>query len=149
LFYPPLAALLLRFGRAGLSATVLSLLGAAVLGWRSWLYLHGASENYLTMATDARLDAILIGCLMALWRNPWLDPVPAPHRLRDLAVAGACLAVLVVTLLDRSDAFRLTARYTFQSVAIAPLIWLAVARAQHAPFRWLNSRVLSYIGVVS
>jgi peptidoglycan/LPS O-acetylase OafA/YrhL len=149
LFYPPLAALLLRIGRAGLSATVLSLLGAAVLGWRCWLYLHGASENYLTMATDARLDAILIGCLMALWRNPWLDPVPAPHRLRDLAVAGACLAVLVVTLLDRSDAFRQTARYTFQSIAIAPLIWLAVARAQHAPFSWLSWRVLSYLGVVS
>jgi peptidoglycan/LPS O-acetylase OafA/YrhL len=149
LFYPPLAALLLRIGRAGLSVTVLSLLGAAVLGWRCWLYLHGASENYLTMATDTRLDAILIGCLMALWRNPWLDPLPAPHRLRDLAVAGACIAVLLVTLLDRSDAFRLTVRYTFQSLAIAPLIYLAVARAQDVPFRWLSSKVLVYVGVVS
>ena len=148
-FYPPLAALLLRIGRAGLSATVLSLLGAAVLGWRCWLYLHGASENYLTMATDARLDAILIGCLMALWRNPWLDPVPAPHRLRDFAVAAGCLAVLVVTLVDRTDAFRLTVRYTFQSLAIAPLIYLAVARAQQAPFSWLNWRVVTWLGVVS
>jgi peptidoglycan/LPS O-acetylase OafA/YrhL len=148
-FYPPLAALLLRIGRAGLSATVLSVLAAAVLGWRCWLYLHGASENYLTMATDTRLDAILIGCLMALWRNPWLDPVPAPHRLRDFAVMGGCLAILVVTLLDRTDAFRLTLRYTVQSLAIAPLIYLAVARAQQAPFRWLSWRAVSWLGVVS
>jgi peptidoglycan/LPS O-acetylase OafA/YrhL len=148
-FYPPLAALLLRIGRAGLSATVLSLLGAAVLGWRCWLYLHGASENYLTMATDTRLDAILIGCLMALWRNPWLDPVPAPHRLRDFAVVAGCFAVLVVTLLDRSDAFRLTLRYTLQALAIAPLIYLAVARAQQAPFSWLSWRVVTWLGVVS
>jgi peptidoglycan/LPS O-acetylase OafA/YrhL len=147
--YPPLAALLLRFGRVGLSVTALSTLCAAVLAWRYWLVFHGGSEAYLTMATDTRVDAILIGCLMGLSRNPWLDPVPAPRALTDWGTVGACVAVLLGTLLYRDEVFRLTARYTLQSLAIAPLIYLAVARADRAPFRWLNARPLVYIGTIS
>jgi hypothetical protein len=82
LFYPPLAALMLRVGRVGLSVTVLSILCAAVLTWRYWLVFHGGSEAYLTMATDTRVDAILVGCLMALLRNPWLDPSSPESSLR-------------------------------------------------------------------
>ncbi len=149
LFYPPLAAVLLRIGRVGLSATVLALLCVAVLAWRCWLALNEGSEAYLTMATDTRLDAILVGCLMALWRNPWLDQVPAANKLRDWGLAAICVAVLIATLTYRSEVFRLTLRYTLQSVAIAPLLYLAVARAREAPFRWLNSRVLVYIGTIS
>jgi peptidoglycan/LPS O-acetylase OafA/YrhL len=149
LLYPPLAALALRAGRAGLSVAVLSVFCAAVLAWRYWLVFHGASEAYLTMATDTRVDAILVGCLMALARNPWLDPVPAPNALKDWGVAAACVAVLFVTLLYRDETFRLTARYTLQSLAIAPLIYLAVARADRLPFRWLNARPLVYIGTIS
>jgi len=149
LFYPPLAALLLRVGRVGLSVTVLSILCAAVLTWRYWLAFHGGSEAYLTMATDTRVDAILVGCLMALLRNPWLDPVPARKALNDWALAAVCVAVLVGTLLYRDEVFRLTARYTLQSLAIAPLIYLAVARADRLPFRWLNARSFVYIGTIS
>jgi peptidoglycan/LPS O-acetylase OafA/YrhL len=43
LLYPPLAALLLRFGRVGLSVTALSMFCAAVLAWRCWLVAHGGS----------------------------------------------------------------------------------------------------------
>lgn len=149
LFYPPLAALMLRLGRVGLSVTMLSILCAAVLAWRYWLAFHGGSEAYLTMATDTRVDAILIGCLMALLRNPWLDPVPAPKALYDWGTAAICVAVLMGTLLYRDEVFRLTARYTLQSLAIAPLIYLAVARADRLPFRWLNARPLVYIGTIS
>jgi peptidoglycan/LPS O-acetylase OafA/YrhL len=86
---------------------------------------------------------------MALARNPWLDPVPAPNALKDWGVAAVCVAALVGTLLYRDEVFRLTARYTLQSVAIAPLIYLAVARADRLPFRWLNARPLVYIGTIS
>ena len=149
LLYPPLAALLLRFGRAGLSVTALWMFCAAVLAWRCWLVAHGGSEAYLTMATDTRVDAILIGCLMALARNPWLDSVPAPNALKDWGVAAVCVAMLVGTLLYRDEVFRLTARYTLQSLAIAPLIYLAVARADRPLFRWLNTRPLVYVGAIS
>jgi peptidoglycan/LPS O-acetylase OafA/YrhL len=86
---------------------------------------------------------------MAVARNPWLDPVPAPNVLKDWGVAAICVAVLVGTLLYRDEVFRLTARYTLQSLAIAPLIYLAVARADRPPFRWLNARPLVYVGTIS
>jgi peptidoglycan/LPS O-acetylase OafA/YrhL len=149
LLYPPLAAVLLRYGRAGVSAAVLLALCALVLGWRWWLASNGASEAHLTMATDTRVDAILIGCLMALWRNPWLDPKPAASPRRDALVVGVCLLVLLFTLVYRDEFFRLTVRYSLQSAAVAPLIYLAVARAQRWPFRWLNAKPLVYLGTIS
>lgn len=149
LLYPPLAALLLRIGRMGLSVSVLSAICAAILAWRCWLAFHGGSAAYLTMATDTRADAILVGCIMALLRNPWLDHAPAPKAVYDWSIAALCVAVLLVTLFYRDEVFRLTARYTLQSLAIAPLIYLAVARANQLPFRWLNARPLVYIGTIS
>lgn len=149
LLYPPLAAVLLRWGRRGLAAGVLLALCALVLGWRCWLVWHGASVAHLTMATDTRVDAILVGCMMALWRNPWLDRVPAANGRRDAWVVALCVAVLLLTLIYRDDLFRLTVRYTLQSAAVAPLIYLAVARAQRWPFRWLNARPMVYLGTIS
>jgi peptidoglycan/LPS O-acetylase OafA/YrhL len=149
LLYPPLALALLRFGRPLYSAMTLALLCGLILGWRCWLRLHGATEDHLSMATDTRVDAILIGCLLAMCRNPWLDSVPAANRTRDWGIAGLCLGLLLATFLWRSDFFRLTFRYTLQCLAIAGLLYLAVARAQAIPFRWLNTRPLVYLGAVS
>lgn len=149
LFYPPLAALLLRVGRVGLSAGVLLLLCVAVLAWRYWLVMHGGSTNYIGMATDTRIDAILIGCIMALWRNPWLDRRATRSGRYDGLMAAACILVLLGTLVYRDEFFRLTLRYSLQSVAIAGLIYLAVVRAHQAPFRWLNAAPLVYLGTIS
>jgi len=149
LLYPPLALALLKFRRPMFSAATLTALCALILAWRCWLKLHGASEDHLSMGTDTRVDAILFGCLLAMIRNPWLDAVPAPDRTRDLGLAAACLGLLLATLLWRSEFFRLTFRYTAQCLAIAGLLYLAVARARSAPFRWLNTRPLVYLGAVS
>lgn len=149
LFYPPLAVLLLRFGQVSWSVIVLTTLCAVVLAWRFWLVAQGSSEAYISMATDTRIDAILIGCLMALRFNPVLDRIPAAHARTDWTVAVVCIAVLIGTLLYRDETFRLTARYTLQSLAIAPLIYLAVARSERRPFRWLNAAPLAYIGTIS
>ena len=149
LFYPPLAALLLRIKRRGVYSAVLGALVVAVMMWRFWLYDQGVGENYLGMATDTRIDAILIGCLLAVVRNPWIDPVWPQKLLSEAAIALACVALLLFTLLYRDDEFRLTLRYTVQSLAIAPLLWLAVARAESFWVRWLNARPLVYLGTVS
>jgi peptidoglycan/LPS O-acetylase OafA/YrhL len=149
LLFPPLALLLLRDGRAARSIGVISLLCAAVLAWRGWLVFHGASVNYLTMATDTRVDAILIGSLMALVRNPWLDPEPVVPALPDWAIATVCVGVLLATVLYRDEVFRLTLRFTLQSLAVAGLIHLAVARADRRAFAWLGAAPLVYIGSIS
>lgn len=149
LFYPPLALLLFHLKGRHITALLLASLCVLVLAWRIWLAEHGASADYLEMATDTRIDAILVGCVMALWCNPWLDPVLAEWPLRDTAITVGCIALLLFTLLYRNDTFRLTLRYTLQSVAIAPLIYMAVARSTQRPFRWLNIRPMKYLGVVS
>ncbi|MBC7982781.1 MAG: acyltransferase [Candidatus Obscuribacterales bacterium] len=149
LFYPPLAALLLRTGRVGLSAKFLLTLCLAVLAWRCWLVMHGAAEEYLTMATDTRVDSILVGCLLALWRNPWIDAALTPNPVRDWFLIGLSTAVLLFTLIYRDDFFRLTYRYSLQSLAVVPLLYFAVAKAKQAPFCWLNAKPLVYIGTIS
>ena len=149
LLYPPLALALLRFGRRGFAALTLAVLCVMILAWRCWLVLHGAPEDHLNMSTDTRVDAILVGCLLAMIRNPWLDPVPAANPKADLGFAALCLTLLVASLVWRSEFFRLTLRYTVQSAAIAGLLYLAVARARQAPYRWLNTRPMVYVGAVS
>lgn len=153
LLYPPLAIALLRSGRPWIAIAALILLCALTLGWRCWLALHGASEAYLMMATDTRADSILIGCLLAFWCDPGLDSAtPANPRhewIRDTVLGAACILLLTATLVYRDDFFRMTWRYTLQSLAIAPLIYLAVVCGAQAPFRWLNSRPMIYLGTIS
>lgn len=149
LLYPPLALLLLRLRRPRRAVAVLLALCVAVLLWRLWLHGQGVPEHWPTMASDTRVDAILAGCVLALWHNPWLDPLPRQRRGLEALVAVACIALLLATLLYRDEAFRLTLRYSLQSLAIAPLLWLAVARAQQRPYRWLNLRPMVWLGTVS
>jgi len=149
LFYPPLAFLLLRIGSIRISAAALAAFCLVVLAWRCWLALHDASPAYLTMATDTRIDSILVGSLMGFCCNPWLKPEQFRAGKLQWALAAACLLLLLVTLVYRGEFFRMTFRYTLQSLAIAPLIYLAVARAGHVAFRWLNSRPMIYLGTVS
>ena len=149
LVFPALALLLLRFGHRQLSVLLLSLACLAVLAWRYALMLHGVSEAYIGMATDTRVDAILVGCTMALGMNPWLDAVPQKNTYRDAAITILCVMALLATLLYRDPLFRTTLRYSVQSIAIAPLIYLSVARADQWPFRWLNLRPVARLGVLS
>jgi peptidoglycan/LPS O-acetylase OafA/YrhL len=55
----------------------------------------------------------------------------------------------MLSLAIREPVFRLTFRYTVQSLAIAPLIHLAVVRADHPVYRWLNTRPLILLGKLS
>jgi peptidoglycan/LPS O-acetylase OafA/YrhL len=149
LLFPPLALVLMRFRRRLHSALVLGSLCTAILLWRCWLQSHGASTMHLEFGTDTRVDAILIGCLMAMVRNPWLDPLPPKNKLRDLAVLAGCLLLLAATLVWRDEYFRMTLRYSVQCLLIAVVMYLAVARYQDAPFRWLNLRPVAYLGTIS
>jgi peptidoglycan/LPS O-acetylase OafA/YrhL len=149
LLYPPLALLLLRWPQPRHAAAALAALCGAILLWRIWLYLQGVPEAYITMATDTRADAILVGCAMAFLFSSGGAAMPAPKPRRDLPIAAACCLLLVATLLYRDEMFRLTARYTLQCLALAPLILLAIIHAQSPLVRWLNARPLVYIGTVS
>lgn len=150
LVFPPLVSLFIASRRQADLPVLLALLCLAVLAWRCWLVLRGVSPEYIGMATDTRADAILVGSLMALVRNPWLDTGRAQGPgWRDAALAALALLAILGTLLYRSEPFRLTVRYTLQSLAIAVLIHLAVARSSQRPYRYLNLPVLTWLGSIS
>jgi peptidoglycan/LPS O-acetylase OafA/YrhL len=146
--FPLLALLLLRFRRAA-AVIPLGVLCAVILLWRCWLFVHGASEDRIYIATDTRIDSILMGCVLALLCNPVLDPVPERVRRYTGLIGAAAVGVLVASLTYRSEYFRQTYRYSIQSLACAPLIYLAVAQSHTAAFRWLNAGPVAYLGKIS
>jgi peptidoglycan/LPS O-acetylase OafA/YrhL len=95
--------------------------------------------------TDTRIDSILFGCVLALWGNPVLDD--KPKHSWTLVIAG--VLTLFGTLVYRNLVFRETIRYTLQSLALIPLFVAAIRLHDHWAFRWLNSRPLRFIGVLS
>lgn len=124
---------------------------AVVLGFRvaSVLMLADATSTYLW--THTRIDSILFGCCLALWRNPLLDGEKA-YRPGGLQAALA-LAVLGSTLVVRDETFRQTLRYTVQGGA---LFVLFAAILQPAPggmcdraTRLLSAPLLTRIGLYS
>lgn len=120
-----------------------------VLAWRFFvvLRLHG-TPAYTMYATDTRLDSILFGCILALWRNPFL-PGPQPTARSVWVAFALALPVLLATLIVRSPAFRETVRYTVQGIALAPVFIAAVRFPTALPFRLLNTRFVRWLGVLS
>lgn len=148
----PLALLfLLRRMTRRRAALALAAACAAALAWRCLLTaLLDDPVNYTYHATDARIDSLLYGCILALALNPALDRAPARVGPRGwtLLCAGA-LAVLVATFLIPGELFRAALRYTLQGIALMPLFYCAVRYAGTPPFSWLNAWPLRALGLVS
>jgi peptidoglycan/LPS O-acetylase OafA/YrhL len=155
----PLALVLMR-KRWGKFLVALLTLSVAVLAWRIYLVtvvgeLH-VSEQRTSTATDTRIDSIAFGCLVSLYTF-WIDSVPASskHRRvqaalgsRSALVAGA--AIMIGTLLFRSEEFRQTWRYSLQGVAMAPLfLHLFVFKRRDRIDAFLRSAPMVYIGKIS
>jgi peptidoglycan/LPS O-acetylase OafA/YrhL len=142
----------LGYGRLGARklALILFALALAVLAWRVVLVvaLHTANPYRTSIATDTRIDSILWGCILALWRNPALDAASA----RALASGRNCaiaLVVLAATLIWRNDVFRETVRYTIESLCVIPLLCAAVLRTDWLAVRLLETRPMRWLGQIS
>ncbi len=142
----------LGYGRLGARRLALALAGAAlaVLMWRMALVLlmHTYNPYRTSIATDTRIDSILWGCVLALWRNPALDP-GAARKLADGRVCVLALAVIAGTLLIRDERFRETVSYTLQSLALIPLFCAVVLRHDWRVVRWLDTAPMRWLGKIS
>jgi peptidoglycan/LPS O-acetylase OafA/YrhL len=131
-------------------ALLLWFICAAVLLWRCVLILKlGASESRTYMATDTRIDSILFGCALAVWRNPILDTWRPQEKTWKYVVVPICLAVLVGCLVFRDLVFRETLRYTLQGIALTPLFIAAITFKDWPPVRVLNYGPVAFVGVLS
>jgi len=123
---------------------------ALVLLWRCILVFHfHVSDDRTHLGTDTRVDSILFGCALAVWRNPVLDrPTLRPTTWQYVLVPAAFLA-LILAFVWRGDAFRETFRYSLQGIALT-LLFVAAVRFPGWPlFRFLNTRPMEFIGALS
>jgi peptidoglycan/LPS O-acetylase OafA/YrhL len=131
-------------------ALALWALCAIVLLWRCVLVYHFQVDmNRTYMATDTRLDSILFGCALAVWKNPVLDELHLDERIWKYAVLPIALATLIASMIFRDPGFRETARYSLQGVALTFVFIAAIRFPSWAPFRVLNLRPLTIIGLLS
>lgn len=151
LLFPLALLLLLKRQRYPRAALVLAAACALVLAWRGILVaLLDNPGHYTYHATDARIDSLLFGCIMALWMNPAMDRAPAwigPRGWAALCIAA--LAALLGSFLYRDLVFREAVRYTVQGIALFPLFYCAVRYAGSPFFAWLNFRPVRALGVIS
>jgi peptidoglycan/LPS O-acetylase OafA/YrhL len=82
LAFPLLLPILYRsFGSRHRVAAFLAAACVAALTWRCWLVFgRGVDFDRIYLATDTRVDSILLGAIMALSFNPHLDPIPGTRR---------------------------------------------------------------------
>lgn len=151
LFFPLLYIWLRRSGGDGRrQALMLGAITLAVLLWRCLLvYGLGSPENRTYVATDARLDSILFGCMLAVFMNPMLDKTHLPERQVAAVWLPLGIATMLFTLLYRDGAFRESFRYTLQGLALLPIFYAAVRFPGWLIFRPLNIGWVRFLGVLS
>ena len=124
---------------------------AVILAWRCVLvfgFHSHADRTYL--ASDTRFDSILFGAALAVYGNPVLDGDPrGSDKLWKWLLLPLGIAMLLVTFVWRNGAFRETARYTLQGLALIPVFICAIRWPEFGPFRLLNTRIMSFLGVIS
>ena len=142
-----------RVSAAGQTSILLGFCLAA-LAWRVCLIyiFHTPLETlprWTYSASDARFDAILYGCILAIRDNAWFDdPSVTLRRMKGpLALGG--LFIILLTLIIREPHFRETLRYTLQSVALYPVFYYCVSSSDQWQTRWLEWKPLRYLGWVS
>ena len=92
--------------------------------WRFVTYFAiGLPWEYNYVATDTRIDSIVWGCLLAVMLRSWQGGAGAPERsgrppFLHPALFALGLALMIFSLLYRSEDFRWTWRFTVQGVAL-------------------------------
>ena len=150
----PLVYLLMRRRQLSPRHQALALFGlcAAVLAWRCLLVFgFHALKDRMYVATDTRVDSILFGCILAVWRNPALDPAThSERRLKAVWLPLALFALLASFAVPKVwPGFEQTFRYTVQGLALFPVFIAAVRYPAWGVFRWLNIGWVRTVGLLS
>ncbi len=125
------------------------------LGWREWLVVAaGAPSDRVYSRTDTRLDSILYGCVLAVIHRVTDANAPGSRlrgrlELADYLILGVAAIGLVVAFLVRDPAFRDTARYSLQGLALMSVFHYAVRAPRWPGFALLESQPLRWLGVRS
>lgn len=148
IFFPLLLLVLLRkSGRKTIVGVFLAGCVAA-LAWRFYLVgVEGVQPIRTFFGTDTRIDSILYGSILAvLWRSEPAFQRSAGRARKDYALAAAGVALLLLSVVVRSDWFRETLRYSLQGIALIPIFIASIRYHQEIPFKFLNLPVVKKMG---
>jgi len=150
LIYP--AVLWWMLGRYSYREIALILLSACfvIFLWRCYLILDlRIGGNYTYVASDARIDSILYGCILGVWSNPVLDSgFTGIGRGRWTAILLGAAGALTFSFIYRPY-FRETFEYSLQGLALFPIFYCAVRYPRWPVFRWLNFKWVVGLGLIS
>jgi peptidoglycan/LPS O-acetylase OafA/YrhL len=128
---------------------VLCSLAAAVMVWRCVLvYGFHVSQERTYYSTDTRADALLLGCALALYRNPVIDPVrETAQAIRGAAILG--VVAILASLSYRDFEFREGFRYTIQAAGLVLIMRYVILAPRSTVGRVLNARWIVWFGQLS
>jgi len=150
LVFPAALLFLLRRTSLVATATALLLVCGMVLLWRwiAWFELE-LPRGGLRYTTDMRIDSILAGCIMALWRNPFLDDVRRCGQGVGTVLAAASCAIMVTAPLCPLESISIVLLYAIQLACLWVVFMLAMLHPDWLCFRWLNNRIMIWLGTIS
>lgn len=147
----PAVFLLLSRGRSP-RAVVAWLVAAcvAVLVWRCVL-VYGLAMPYdrTYMATDTRIDAILFGCILAMYGNPARDPSNISETTWKRVLFPLSVVGLLLSLSLGNRELRESFGYTIQGLCLFPVFITVVRYPDWGVVRLLNTAPVRWIGVLS
>lgn len=152
-FYLVFPFLFVFLSRRGASAQVAAwLLGicGVILLWRCVLvFAYAAPYDRTYLATDTRIDAILFGCVLALWGNPALDATRIAEATWKRLLFPMSVVGLFLSLVLGDREFRETFGYTIQALCLFPVFITAVRYPDWGMMRLLNLKPIKWVGFVS
>lgn len=159
LLFPLMYLIVLRKGVSRKTqVTVLLILCAIGLCWRTYVSYHNFPVSWTYYATDCRFDSILWGSLLALWTNPVYDATPRLLKRHGGVLAAIAFFVIVVTMvigswhrIDPQAYLRYsdTLRYSLQGLCLYFIFHYSIRSTHHWSVRWLENRALRYVGWLS
>jgi peptidoglycan/LPS O-acetylase OafA/YrhL len=152
LLWPPLLIALV-FRRAGMRAVLIAAVAGATASavWRYVLITHHSSIDRVYLGTDTRVDAMLIGCALAvLFHAGWM---PTGARfvawVRVAAAASAVVLVTTVVTVARPRPVLYEGGLTLLALCAASIIALIVLSPDGLASRALAWRPLERLGQIS
>jgi len=152
LLFPLLFLLLRKWPRrrvAVLVAAIIAVWALRIVG----TFVLKLPENYIYTAFEMRADHLLIGCLLAIllhsgmagacWRHLVL------YRRTYLVLTMCALAASVYAQAAVGIPYRNTVGFIVDPILVAILITLLLASGNRSSVRWMDSRLLRYLGTIS
>ena len=150
LVFPALFLVFYRQGKPRKLQWILAGLCALALVWRLVLTLGCHAEfARIYYATDTRLDSILFGCLLALWRMPPRHGLSGKEKCFGNPWFLSGLVAMGAAGLLRAPVFRQTLQFTIQGLALMPLFHFSIRSPGSLVFRALNHPWMGRIGDLS